>query len=521
MPHPERFGKYVVSGVLGKGAMGAVYKAFDPDIERTVAIKTIRVDAAQGAASAEMLASRFRTEAQAAGRLSHPGIVAVYEFGRDQGCAYIAMEFIEGSTLRDYFASKTEFGEEDVVSLVVQLLEALGHAHERKVWHRDIKPANLIVMGDGRLKVADFGIARIDTSDLTQTTMMMGTPGYMPPEMYRNGVVDHRADLFAAGAVLYHLMAGRPAFHGSAEQVMYAVCNEEPAPVSSVAGRQRWGQFDPVLARALAKSPDRRYQSAAEFRDALLQAHEQTVRVGGAAAAAPAAPAAPLVPAPAPLARPQAAAPTGGGSSTGGWDPKTLAPLESQLAKVVGPLARVLVKRASQSCSDMDQLVDALANEIGNSDERTRFLQAVRNPGGRTKAGGATDGGYANTRNPFANSVGAFVNTLNPFSNTRSGATAPVPAPAPRAHGTAPGSAQGPAPSTAPGAPSTASGVAQQDIDRATQLVGTLIGPLARVVVKNAARGAASLQQFHQKVAEGIPNLADRDAFLREIGKRR
>jgi len=494
MSHPERFGKYVVSGVLGRGAMGAVYKAFDPDIQRVVAIKTIRVDISEGSIGSDALAARFRTEAQAAGRLAHPGIVAVYEFGRDQECAFIAMEYVEGSTLRDYFASRTVFGEDDVVSIVVQLLEALGHAHERKVWHRDIKPANLIVMADGRVKVADFGIARIETSDLTQTSMMMGTPGYIPPEMYMGGRVDHRADLFASAAVLYQLMAGRPAFHGSADEVMYAVVNLEPPPIASLPGLARWAHFDPVLTRALAKSPDRRFQSAAEFRDALLQAHERTVLVASASAVV--SPGAPL-PAGTVVPAPQARPATLGGTLAGGWDAQTLAPLEGHLAKVVGPLARVLVRRACQTCSDIDQLVDTLANELGSSEERAAFLTAVRSPPARVKSTSGTDSGFSNTR-------GGFANTRGGFTNTRSAPTGPT--------------STGFVDSRIGSLPATLS---PQDVDHALQVLGAQIGPLARVIVKNAAKGAASLAQFHQRIAEGIPGDADRDAFLRQVGARR
>jgi hypothetical protein len=493
MNHPERFGKYVVSGILGRGAMGAVYKAFDPDIQRVVAIKTIRVDLSEGGIGSDALAARFRTEAQAAGRLSHPGIVAVYEFGRDQDCAFIAMEYVEGSTLRDYFASKTVFGQDDVVSIVVQLLEALGHAHERKVWHRDVKPANLIVMADGRVKVADFGIARIETSDLTQTSMMMGTPGYIPPEMYMGGKVDQRADLFASAAVLYQLIAGRPAFHGSADEVMYGVVNLNPPPIASLPGLARWAHFDPVLTRALAKSPDRRFQSAAEFRDAVLQAHERTVVVAPAAVAV----------ADTVVAAPPVQQSTVPGTLPGGWDAQTLAPLESHLAKVVGPLARVLVRRACQSCGDMDQLVDTLASELGSSEERSAFLNAVRSPPPRGKAA-ATDGGFANTRGGFANTRGGFANTSGGFANTRGAPTGP----------TSSGfvdSRIGPLPAS----------LSPQDVDLALQVLGTQIGPLARVIVKNAAKGAASLAQFHQRIAEGIPGDADRDAFLRQVGARR
>ncbi|HKE92872.1 MAG TPA: serine/threonine-protein kinase, partial [Povalibacter sp.] len=179
---PQRLGKYQIRSVLGRGAMGVVYKAFDPDIRRTIAIKTFGRAASAGDSREQLFTGRFRTEAQAAGKLMHPGIVQVYEYGEQPDFAYIAMEFVEGSSLREYMTHDASFSEHDMVSLMVQLLDALAHAHANGVWHRDIKPANLLIASDGRLKIADFGISRHEHSELTQVGVIMGTPGYMPPE---------------------------------------------------------------------------------------------------------------------------------------------------------------------------------------------------------------------------------------------------------------------------------------------------------------------------------------------------
>src|SRR6266571_3079447 len=208
MTTPNHLGKYEITEVLGRGAMGVVYKGFDPGIRRTVAIKTIRRELIEGERPAAAMLARFRNEAQAAGKLAHPGIVAVYDYGEDASVAYIAMEYVEGNSLREYLGRGTRFAERDAVSVMSQLLEGLAHAHERRVWHRDIKPANIIVMMNGRVKVADFGIARIEASDLTQTGAMLGSPGYMAPEQYAAAAIDHRADLFAAGVVFYQLVTG-------------------------------------------------------------------------------------------------------------------------------------------------------------------------------------------------------------------------------------------------------------------------------------------------------------------------
>ncbi len=277
MSTPARLGKYDITEVLGTGAMGVVYKGFDPGIRRIVAIKTIRRELITGDRPAAAMLARFRNEARAAGRLAHPGIVAVHDYGEDAEVAYIAMEYVEGNSLREYFTRGVKFAERDAISIVSQLLEALAHAHERRVWHRDIKPANLILMMDGRLKVADFGIARIEASDLTQTGAVMGSPGYMAPEQYAARAIDHRADIFATGVVFYQLLTGARPFVGTAEQIAYAVCHTEaPKPSAARSGRGL-EHYDAILATALAKKPEDRYQSAESLRDAIVAVHAAPV----------------------------------------------------------------------------------------------------------------------------------------------------------------------------------------------------------------------------------------------------
>jgi serine/threonine-protein kinase len=274
MATPDHLGKYEITEVLGQGAMGVVYKGFDPGIRRTVAIKTIRRELVEGERHAAAMLARFRNEAQAAGKLAHPGLVAVYDYGEDADVAYIAMEYVEGNSLREYIGRGTRFAERDAVSIMSQLLEGLAHAHERRVWHRDIKPGNVIVMRSGRVKIADFGIARIEASELTQTGVMMGSPGYMAPEQYAAAQIDHRADLFASGVVFYQLLTGAKPFVGTAEQVTYATCHTDPLRPSLADPGKGWERYDPVIAKALSKKPEDRYQTAEAFRAALLAAHD-------------------------------------------------------------------------------------------------------------------------------------------------------------------------------------------------------------------------------------------------------
>ncbi|MDE2081277.1 MAG: serine/threonine protein kinase, partial [Burkholderiales bacterium] len=279
MNHPTRLGKYQITEVLGEGAMGVVYKGFDPDIRRTVALKTIRraLGEGEGTEFGASIAGRFVNEAQAGGRLSHPGIVAVYDFGEDRGVKFIAMEYVEGQSLARYASNGVRFTDADVPGIMSQLLDAIEHAHQQGVWHRDIKPANVIMTRAGRLKVADFGIARIDGGGLTQVTMMIGTPGYMAPEQFLGRGIDHRVDIYAAGVVLYLLLTGRLPFTGPPESLMYKVVHEAPLPPSEVEGAQRPRFYDQLVATALAKDPAQRYASAAAFKHALVRAVGQPI----------------------------------------------------------------------------------------------------------------------------------------------------------------------------------------------------------------------------------------------------
>jgi eukaryotic-like serine/threonine-protein kinase len=266
----ERLGKYEIRRELARGAMGIVYEAHDPQIKRRVALKTIRPDQLDGERAADMLA-RFRREAQAAGRLSHPNIVAIYEFDEDQGTSYIAMEFVEGRELRERFAADERFRLPDIVRIMTQILGALDYSHARGVVHRDIKPANIFVQDDGTVKVADFGIAHVETSNLTQAGTVVGTPNYMSPEQIMGLPVDGRSDLFAAGVILYQFLTGERPFAGSTATTMQKVLKEEPLPPSTL-NVQLPPAIDAVVKKALAKRPEERFATAAEFSRALADA---------------------------------------------------------------------------------------------------------------------------------------------------------------------------------------------------------------------------------------------------------
>ena len=367
MAEPQTLGKYQIQSVLGKGAMGVVYKAFDPHIERVVAIKTVRKDLVDPDLAAQFM-GRFKNEARAAGRLHHPNIVGVYEYGEDDAVAFIAMEYVDGTGLREYLNRKARFEFGQLIAIASQLLQALEFAHARGVVHRDIKPANLILTASGTLKVADFGIARIDTTSLTMTGMVMGTPSYMSPEQCQGRDSDHRSDLFSAGVVLYELLSGERPFRGSPEMIAYNICNETPRPPSQVSALPLPPAIDEIVAIALAKLPEQRFQNAHAFNHALQLAAGSTTSA-----------AAPLEATVVNLAHVELEPP-----SKGEWDETALMTIERNFAQYVGPVARVLVRKAASRAQDVTELYTLLASKITDNDERARFVATM--PGARTSA---------------------------------------------------------------------------------------------------------------------------------------
>src|SRR6266498_5301975 len=274
MAEINSIGKYEIRREIGRGAMGVVYEGYDPSIKRVVALKTIRAHQLSGGDPAAVIA-RFRREAQAAGRLNHPNIVSIYDFGEDGGIWYIAMEFVQGRELKECFETNERFKIADIVRIMSQILNALDYSHRQGVIHRDVKPANIFLLSDGSVKVADFGIAHIESSNLTQVGTVMGTPSYMSPEQIMGLPVDGRSDLFSAGVVLYQFLTGERPFSGSSTTTMQKVLKEEPLPPSTL-NVQLPPAMDAVVRKALAKRDDERFQTAQEFADAIRAAAPAT-----------------------------------------------------------------------------------------------------------------------------------------------------------------------------------------------------------------------------------------------------
>ena len=280
---PKTIGKYEVQGILGRGGMGVVYKAFDPAIHRQVAIKTI-TKSAMDPSELQYAIARFRHEAQAVGRLTHPRIAAIFDYGEDENIAYIVMELVNGKSLYEHLQNKAKFELAEIGEIVRQLLDGLGYAHAQGVVHRDIKPSNILINDDGRIKISDFGIAHLDSSSLTQIGEIMGSPGYMSPEQFTGDEPDARSDIYSAGVIAYELLANRKPFIGSNVEIMRQVISERPVNPSQY-NPQISAQLDWAAHKALAKKREDRFQTAREFALAFVQGISASLRTSKTAAA--------------------------------------------------------------------------------------------------------------------------------------------------------------------------------------------------------------------------------------------
>ncbi len=259
----KQLGRYRIAGEIGRGAMGVVYKAHDPVLDRTVALKTIVLD--DDTEKREEYEARFFQEAKAAARLNHPALITIYDFGEEEDLAYMAMELLDGTELGERM-TKESLAVREAVTIAEQVAEGLAFAHDNGVVHRDIKPGNIMLLPRGRVKIMDFGVARVKISDLkTQTGTRLGTPKYMSPEQIAGRKIDQRSDIFSLGIVLYEMLTGAQLFRGAdITQVMHNVASFDPAAPSRI-NRDVPPLLDLVVKRALEKKPSARYPNAWEM----------------------------------------------------------------------------------------------------------------------------------------------------------------------------------------------------------------------------------------------------------------
>ena len=463
---PNRIGRYVIENLVGVGGMGRIYKAHDPDIRRTVAIKLISTELMSSADRAEYI-RRFRREAEAAARCAHPNIIAIYDFALHEGQPFLAMEFVYGMSLRQLLDERRIMAVPDAIHVMLQVLDGLASAHQQGVIHQDIKPANVMVTPEMKAKVADFGISRFANTEITSVSSSMGTPNYMSPEQCHGGTVDHRSDLFSAGATLFEMVAGERAFRGrSAVEVTHRIANERlallPAAVRNAAPRLQF-----VLERAMGKQPEDRFESGSEMAEALRQI------LGGSVRSAPVAPdntrlstIEPPSPSVAPAAPPPPVAPPLAvpiGPPTGSAIPRTidasiLHVLEQKLTGYVGPIARIMVRDAAGHAGSVDALCSELALSVPEGAERERFRREVASLTGSRPL--ATD--------------------------------------------------------DAPSRGGSSRAVSEQELERVQQILTQYLGPIARVMVRRAGGEATSVESLWQLLSAHIESPAERAAFLRQ-----
>ncbi len=259
----EQLGRYLIQEEIGKGGMGIVYRAYDPDIDRNLALKVLRPERT----FEWEVTQRFLREAKAAGRLTHPNIVTIYDVGEDDGRAFIAMEFLEGTPLSKLIKER-KISFEEAVDYAIQIAGALDYAHKEGVVHRDIKPSNIIITDEKRVKITDFGIARVQDVSLaeqTRTGQILGTPSYMAPEQVQGKKVDGRADLFSLGIILYEMISGKKPYEGdNIASLFHSILTQDPEPITRIVAHIP-KELDKVLSRALEKDREKRYQTGKEF----------------------------------------------------------------------------------------------------------------------------------------------------------------------------------------------------------------------------------------------------------------
>jgi serine/threonine-protein kinase len=275
----QQFGRYELLSELGQGAMGVVYKARDPVLDRVVAIKTINLTLPKDELSE--YEARFYQEARAAGGLNHPNIVTIYDIGKTERMAYMAMEFLEGEELRSILSAREPLPVELALDIAAQVADGLAYAHDRHIVHRDIKPANIMVVRNGLVKITDFGIARMRTNEVkTMTGMILGSPKYMSPEQVAGKRADHRCDLFSLGVVLYEMLTGEAPFQAdSIHGIMYQIMQFTPTP-PSVRNPLLPDVVDLILAKALSKGVEERYQDAGDLARDLRECRNTLLGLG-------------------------------------------------------------------------------------------------------------------------------------------------------------------------------------------------------------------------------------------------
>ncbi|MDN5850835.1 MAG: serine/threonine protein kinase [Nitrococcus sp.] len=477
---PDKIGKYEIQSVIGQGGMGMVYKGYDPDIDRIVAIKVMHPNLVAQSTSSD-LTRRFKQEARAAARCVHANIVTVFGFGVNEGAPYIVMEYVEGLDLHSLLKVQQALPLRQSADIILQTLAALDYAHKRGVIHRDIKPANILLLDSGLVKVADFGVAKLDTSELTMPGDIIGTPVYMPPEARLGLPTDARTDLYAVGVVLLRLISGKPPVQGKAgvPDIAALLARSELAPVEQVRLRE-------FLTKVLAPDPDDRFQSAHEWMVQLKAALAPDTGYESSTEEL----AITVVNTRRRVAEQHAGKPVAAASATPASNPSQyLTPqaanlLNVELASYLGPVSSRLIRATAAKSSTINELIDKLTKHIPSEVERNAFLRGVEHKGvrwlsmwesGQEDSDARTDKSAELQRAPTPVSSGAGFGTAG----------------------------------SSPAAPITL-----KELAMVTDQLATYIGPLASYLVKRSASKASNLHQLYELLAKHIEDPAERRQFL-------
>ena len=547
---PARIGRFEIQSLLGRGAMGVVYRGHDPEIDRSVAIKLVRADLLDGDERDAYL-ERFRNEAKIAGRCMHPNIVGIYDFALFEGNPYLVMEYIDGVGLNQAVARGTKISMQEAVHIALQVLDALDYAHRFGIVHRDIKPANILLTRQARLKVTDFGISRLASTELTAAPLMIGTPSYMSPEQCTGDPIDSRSDLFSLGSILYELLAGERPFQGiSYTETIFKLVNQPHQSLLELRPDLP-RHLSEILDKALAKKPADRFPDALAFA-AALRSVPPPLDAMPTAVSGVSIPAA-TTPGPheidpdldtirVPVLKPAPngwSDPTGTGSSTTGGsttgasgsgasgmdlDPALVETIIRRLALRVGPMARVYVRQSLREAQSTDMFCTLLSGGIPDARERAGFLLEAK--------GLLTP--LVHEPSPAPVVADALRPGPDPVSETVSEAaerpeSPPVPAEVALAEPEAPEPVsleQGPPPPVEspaadmavvvpviPAAPQPRQQLTEEDIQRITAALAQVIGPIAPQVVRRAVVRAHDRASLATLCEAFVPKDAERVRF--------
>lgn len=473
---PENIGKYRIESILGMGSMGVVYKAYDPHIDRPVAIKLLQGHLLQSEKCQDFV-QRFHQEARAAARCLHANIVTVFDFGMIDGLPFIVMEFVEGVDLRTKIQCDAPFSLNITLHICRQVLEAMAYAHSRGVIHRDIKPSNILLRENGSLKVSDFGVARLDSSNLTHTGYLMGTPNYMAPDALLGMPAEKSWDLYSIGVLMFELLTKQIPQKGIPLPEALIPLEKKPSLSS-----EQLHMVQSVLLHALDPNPMVRIASAESF---LRELRKIPVENANPKEVESLVTKADITLAAQSTVQPRLPRPI---SSSGRWSPEIIKNLETALTRHIGPMARFLVDKSARETQRLDELCFSLAQQIPTEKERQEFLRELDNSG----------------------IFSQWIFQLPSHSHSRPTSDARQGAPSQEVPSHRIESSQN---------SKSASVITLDDLQKVSGILAFYVGPMAIRLVNRVASQCTSLEDLQNRVAQYIPNTKERQEFFVKLEK--